>query len=77
LSLPPTLFFKYPTAEKLGSHLIQELLAPLFPTVTEASLSTEPSLDESVDTLESLSQDEIATLLAQELAAVKAEVMLQ
>ncbi|MCL4267594.1 MAG: type I polyketide synthase [Anaerolineae bacterium] len=75
-SLPATLFFKYPTVEKMGNYLMQEVLAAAFPADTEPHFNTADDQGEVTDGLDDLSEMEIAGLLAQELAAVRAEVVM-
>lgn len=74
VTLPATLFFKYPTVEELSEYLVRDVLAELFPIESGApAATTEHASSEA--TLDDLSQDDIAGLLAQELAAVKAETV--
>jgi microcystin synthetase protein McyD len=59
-TLPSTLAFKYPTVETLVTYLIEELFAVNVASESQDESSTEASL-------ESLSADELANLLAQKL----------
>jgi acyl carrier protein len=63
--LSATLAFDYPTVDTLVDYLIQEVLPTEFVTLS----APEQGID-AVDALEELSQDEIADLLAQELASL-------
>jgi acyl carrier protein len=79
LTLSATIVWNYPTVAELVPHLAGKLALPLAePASAEASAlaglttpaGTEPGLDEP-DGLDDLSQDELATLLEDELAAVE------
>ncbi|MEI2579701.1 type I polyketide synthase [Scytonema sp. PRP1] len=71
-SLRSTLIFDYPTLDALVEYLALEVLEMGFDNETALELQEpDEKVDSLSDALDSLSQDEIATLLAQELALHK------
>ncbi|GAA6617367.1 SDR family NAD(P)-dependent oxidoreductase [Scytonema sp. NUACC26] len=69
-SLPPTLTFDYPTVEALVNYLTQEVLSVQFSQESTVRLQEADEKSALSTSLEELSSDEIAELLAQELGAM-------
>jgi myxalamid-type polyketide synthase MxaB len=67
--LPTTLAFDYPTVEALAAHLLREVLSPQF----DDSRTVPEVVSQAEADLENLSRDEIAALLASELATLEEE----
>jgi hypothetical protein len=67
VTLPTTLALEYPSVERLADYLWQEVLG-----LAEEPSAVDPApADVSItDTLDDLSQDELAQLLAQKLGAL-------
>ena len=70
--LPATLVYDYPTAEGIADYLAKQVagLAVDAPVDPESELERK-AVAESAATLEGLSEDQIAVLLANEIAALK------
>ncbi|TBR56984.1 hypothetical protein B4U84_26490 [Westiellopsis prolifica IICB1] len=69
-SLPSTLAFDNPTVEAVADYLIREVLTLEFSSKSSAELQQAQEVDGKAELLESLSQDEIADLLAKKLATL-------
>jgi malonyl CoA-acyl carrier protein transacylase len=72
-SLPSTLVFDYPTVEALVDYLVREVLSIEFSSLSTNVESHQNVIDlaEMSTTLDELSEDELADLLARELAAIQ------
>ena len=72
-SLPSTLVFDYPTVEALVDYLAREVLSIEFSSISSSGESQQSAieLDDLPAFLEELSEDELADLLVQELAAIQ------
>jgi hypothetical protein len=64
-TLPATLLFKYPTIEALSGYVLESLRVEDAPAASEAALA-----DATAAEVESLSEDDVKKMLAEELAAL-------
>ncbi|QSJ15493.1 type I polyketide synthase [Nostoc sp. UHCC 0702] len=69
--MPTTLAFDYPTVDALVNYLATEVLGIVETTPTSEQSTTDQETEEFSQALEELSQNEIADLLAQELATIE------